>query len=225
YTPLSAPENHYVRINANTAIAEDGTLSGTITVTAEGQSDRAVRSVFSCRTAEWQRNLEMELLRIDPRAKITEITHTDNDRYLEQPVSITYNFSIPQYATVDQNTLIFIPLSARNFYSRAMGHLAFDTRPERRTQPFSDACSRMVDIEETVTLPDSYRQLQAPEMAWVNDSAATFRSQFRMEGNTLAFSENVRLCKRVYDAADWPAFRQAVENQKRLAVTPVVLGK
>ena len=240
YTPLSAPENHYVRIRANTSIAKDGTLSGTITVTAEGQSDRAVRSVFSCRTAEWQRNLEMELLRIDPRAEIKEITHTDNDRYLEQPVSITYSFSIPQYATVDNNTLMFIPLSARNFYSRAMSHLSFDTRPERRTQPFSDACSRMVDIEEQITLPDYYKKFQAPDLEGVKDDAASFTynylwgghfcssprcGTFINEKNKFIFRETVRLCKRVYDAADWPAFRQAVENQKRLAVTPVVVVK
>ena len=233
YTPLSAPENHYVRIRANTSIAKDGTLSGTITVTAEGQSDRAVRSVFSCRTAEWQRNLEMELLRIDPRAEIKEITHTDNDRYLEQPVSITYSFSIPQYATVDNNTLMFIPLSARNFYSRAMSHLSFDTRPERRTQPFSDACSRMVDIEEQITLPDEYNKIEAPDLAEVKGDVATFEYKYSLGvpkfavsgGGRLDFSETVRLCKRVYDAADWPAFRQAVENQKRLAVTPVVLYK
>ncbi|MCR5191407.1 MAG: DUF3857 and transglutaminase domain-containing protein [Bacteroidales bacterium] len=240
YTPLSAPENHYVRIRANTSIAKDGTLSGTITVTAEGQSDRAVRSVFSCRTAEWQRNLEMELLRIDQRAEIKEITHTDNDRYLEQPVSITYSFSIPQYATVDNNTLMFTPLSARNFYSRAMSHLSFDTRPERRTQPFSDACSRMVDIEEQITLPDYYKKFQAPDLEGVKDDAASFTynylwgghfcrsprcGTFINEKNKFIFRETVRLCKRVYDAADWPAFRQAVENQKRLAVTPVVLYK
>ena len=225
YTPLSAPENHYVRIHAATAIDAEGNLSGTITVTAEGQSDRAVRSVFSCRTAEWQRNLEMELLRIDPRVKITDITHTDNDRYLEQPVSITYKFSIPQYATVDKNRLLFIPLSARNFYSRAMGHLAFDTRQERRTQPFSDACSRMVEIHESILLPGSYQQLQAPEPAEVNDSAATFHSQYRLKNNMLDFSESIRLCKRVYEASDWPAFRQAVANQKKLAGTPVVVIK
>ena len=233
YTPLSAPENHYVRIRANTTIAKDGSLSGTITVTAEGQSDRAVRSVFSCRTAEWRRNLEMELLRIDPRAEIKEITHTDNDRYLEQPVSITYSFSIPQYATVDNNMLMFIPLSARNFYSRAMSHLSFDTRPERRTQPFSDACSRMVDIEEQITLPDEYEKMEAPDLTEVKGDAATFEYKYNLGvpkftvsgGGRLDFSETVRLYKRVYDAADWPAFRQAVENQKRLAVTPVVLYK
>jgi hypothetical protein len=34
-----------------------------------------------------------------------------------------------------------------------------------------------------------------------------------MEGNTLTFAESTVLNKRVYDAADWPSFRQCVANQ------------
>mgnify|MGYP002622598789 CR=1 FL=1 len=225
YTPLSDPENHYVRINATTAIDANGTLTGKITVTAEGQSDRAVRSVFAGRMAEWRTNLEIELLRIDPRATITGITHTDNDRYLEQPVMIEYTFVIPKYATVDNGTLAFIPLSARNFYRRAMSHLSFDVTPTTRTQPFSDATSRLVEITEKITLPDTYSQLHFPFVYGVADPAASFGCQYWMDGNVLTFAETVMLGKRVYDASDWTVFRQAVGNQKKLATTPVILTK
>ena len=225
YTPLSAPENHYVRITANTAIGEDGTLAGQITITAEGQSDRAVRGVFSSRTDEWMRNLEYELLKIAPSARISKISHTDNDKYLSQPVSITYFFSIPNYAVVDKNTLVFTPLSARNFYSRAMSHLSFDTAPTSRTQPFADACSRLVEIKETITLPTAYKQLHFPFVNGVANPAASFGCQYWMEGNTLTFAESTLLGKRVYDPQDWPFFRQAVANQQKLASTPVILTK
>ncbi len=225
YTPVSAPENHYVRINANTQIGQDGTLSGTITVTAEGQSDAAVRGVFSCRTAEWMRNMELELLKIAPAARITKIQRTDNDSYLKQPVSITYHFSIPDFAVIDKNTIIFTPLSARNFFSRAMTHLRFDATPASRTQPFADACSRLVEIKETITLPDEYKQLHFPFINGVANPAASFGCQYWMEGNTLTFAESSLLGKRVYDPADWPSFRQVVANQKKLAETPVILTK
>ena len=225
YTPISAPENHYVRINANTQIGQDGTLAGTITITAEGQSDAAVRGVFSCRTAEWMRNMELELLKIAPAARITKIQRTDNDSYLKQPVSITYHFSIPDFAVIDKNTIIFTPLSARNFFSRAMTHLRFDATPASRTQPFADACSRLVEIKETITLPDEYKQLHFPFINGVANPAASFGCQYWMEGNTLTFAESSLLGKRVYDPADWPSFRQVVANQKKLAETPVILTK
>ncbi len=225
YTPISAPENHYVRINADTQIGEDGTLTGNITITAEGQSDAAVRRIFNSRTAEWMRNMELELLKIAPAARITKIQRTNNDNYLKQPVSITYHFSIPDYAVVDKNTLIFTPLSARNFYSRAMGHLSFDVTPETRTQPFADACSRLVEIKETIQLPAEYKQLHFPFVNGVANPAASFGCQYWMEGNKLTFAESTLFGKRVYDPNDWPSFRQSVANQKKLAETPVILTK
>ncbi len=225
YTPVSAPENHYIRINAESFLDQFGTLSSTLTITAEGQSDRAVRSVFNCRTAEWNRNLEVELLKIAPQAHIEKITHTSNDQYLKQPVTITYRVTIPKFATVDKNTLIFIPLSARNFYKNAMSHLFFNTSEATRTQPFADACSRLVEIKETITLPDQYKKLHFPFVNGVADPAASFGCQYWMEGNKLTFAESALFGKRVYNASDWPSFRQTVANQQLLATTPVILTK
>ncbi len=225
YTPLSAPENHYIRINAESFLDQFGTLSSTLTITAEGQSDRAVRSVFNCRTDEWNRNLEVELLKIAPQAHIEKITHTSNDQYLKQPVTITYRVTIPKFATVDKNTLIFIPLSARNFYKNAMSHLFFNTSEATRTQPFADACSRLVEIKETITLPDQYKKLHFPFVNGVADPAASFGCQYWMEGNKLTFAESALFGKRVYNASDWPSFRQTVANQQLLATTPVILTK
>ena len=225
-TPVSPAENHYVRISANTKIKKNGTLTGTITITAEGQSDAAVRGVFSARQSEWQRNLELELLRIAPNAQIKKITHTDPDRYLEQPVCISYTFSIPDYAIVDGDNIVFIPLSARNFYSRAMGHLRFDTTLAARTQPFADRCSRLVEINETVSLPFACSKMDYnATIDGVVSPAVNYGCGFRLDGKTLTFGESAMFNKRIYDAADWIPFRQAVIGQKTVAVTPVVLHK
>ena len=224
-TPVSAPENHYIRINANTSIDYSGTLTGTITITAEGQSDASVRGVFSARQSEWRQNLEAELTAIAPNAVITDIKYTDPDRYLEQPVSITYTFVIDNYATVTPDEIIFIPLSARNFYRRAMSHLNFDTKPETRTQPFADRCSKLIEIKENVTLPYQYTQLHFPHIEGVADPAASFGCQYWIEGNRLTFAESLMFAKRVYEASEWPTFRASVIGQRTLATTPVILTK
>ncbi len=225
-TPTSPAENHYLHIVGNTKISKDGTLSGTISVTAEGQSDAAVRGVFKARQSEWRRNLELELLRIAPNAKIKKITYTDEDHYLDQPVKITYTFTIPNYAIVNDDDIIFIPLTARNFYSRAMSHLYFDTIATHRDQPFSDRCSRMVEISEHITLPYNYKTMTYNQrIDGVASPAVNYGCGFQLEGDKLFFGENAMYNKRVYDAADWPAFRQAVRNQKVVASTPVLLKK
>lgn len=224
-TPISPAENHYVRIVGESAIDMQGTLTGTITVTAEGQSDAAVRGVFSAPQSQWRQNLELELLKIAPNAEIIDIKYTDPDRYLEQPVSITYKYRIPGYAVVSKDVIEFIPLTARNFYSRAMGHLYFNLSPETRTQPFSDRCSRLVDIRETVTLPFAPTKFHYPMVDGLADPVASFGCGFQMEGTKLSFGEQVVFGKRRYEAEDWPAFRAAAMSQKKVAETPVILTK
>ena len=169
--------------------------------------------------------LEAELLRIAPNARISKITHTDNDRYLEHPVTITYTYTIPHFAIVDAGTIVFTPLCARNFFSRAMSHLNFDITPEQRSQPFADACSRLIEVKETITLPDEYKRLHFPFVDGVANPAASFGCQYWMDGNVLTFAESSLLGKRVYNAADWTYFRQVVAKQKLLANTPVILTK
>ena len=224
-TPVSPAEKHYIRIYGSSAIDNEGTLTGTLSITAEGQSDAAVRGVFSARQSEWRRNLELELLRIAPNAEILDIEYTDPDRYLEQPVKITYKYRIPGYATVGKDVIEFIPLSARNFYSRAMSHLYFDFSQETRQQPFSDRCSRMVQIKEDILLPYEYTQFHYPMVDGVADPAASFGCGFQMNGNKLSFGEQAIFSKRIYEAADWMPFRASAMAQKKVAETPVILTK
>ena len=224
-TPISPAENHYIRILGESAIDEDGTLSGTITVTAEGQSDATVRHLFRDRQSEWRTNLEYQLLAIAPNAEILDIEYTDPDTYLDHPVSITYRYRIPHYATVDKDVVSFIPLSARRFYGFAMSHLRFNLAPETRTQPFADRCSRLVDIRETVTLPFAPSKLHYPMVDGVANPVASFGCGFQLNGNILSFGEQAVFSKRVYEAEDWPVFRAAAGAQKQVAQTPVILTK
>ncbi len=224
-TPISPAENHYLRIIGESTIDMEGTLTGTLTISAEGQSDASVRSVFSAPQSQWRQNLELELLRVAPTAEILDIQYNDPDHYLEHPVSITYYYRIPHYATVDKEVISFIPLSARNLFSRAMSHLYFNLTPETRTQPFADRCSRLVDIRETVTLPYAPSQFHYPMVDGIANPAASFGCGFQMEGNKLSFGEQAVFSKRLYEASDWPAFRASAKAQIQVSQTPVILTK
>ena len=224
-TPISPAEKHYISIVGTSAIDRQGTLTGTLIVTAEGQSDASVRSVFSARQSEWRAALELELLRIAPQAQILDITHTDPDRYLEQPVAITYTYRIPNYASVSKDAVVFTPLAARGIFRRAMAHLNFDLTPETRTQPFSDRCSRLVDIRETVTLPFEPKQVHYPMVDGIADPVASFGCGIQLGGTTLTFGEQAVFSKRLYEAADWPAFRAVAKAQQQLSQTPIILTK
>lgn len=226
YTSLSPPENHYLRINGKSTLTADGTLKGVFTVEAEGQSDASVRGVFRyVKRSLWQQSLEKELLKVHPAAKITDVKHTDNDKYLEAPVSITYHYEIPNYALVSDKVIVFTPLLAKNVFKGAMAHLRANTAAETKVYGFKDRCSRLVEIRETISLPKYQSVESMPAVEAVADKNVSFDGGYTLAGNTLYLKENVRMNKRVYEPSDWPAYRQAVINQKHLAAHPIILKR
>ena len=225
-TPVSAPENHYVRITGKSEVLADGTLVGEFTITAEGQSDAAVRSVFSARRSEWRRNVEMELTRVAPQAQITSVTYTDNDTYLKQPVKLTYKYRIPGYALVSDKELIFTPLLAKGVFSRAMGHLGVNVKEEKRLYPFKDRCSRLLEVKETVKLPAGFAsQSPLPERQKVDGKSVTYDGGYTLQGNSLTFEQKASYGKRVYEASDWSDFRNAVMAQQNFSLYELIFVK
>ena len=226
YTPISPPENHYLRITGKSKLDKDGLLKGSFTVTAEGQSDAAVRGIFkySVRT-EWQKNLEKELLKLNPAAVITKVTHTDNDKYLEAPVEITYHYEIPNFALVTEDEIIFTPALAQGVFKRAMSHLYVNTRSEIKEFGFKDRCSRLMEVNEEISLPKYSEVIALPSADDVASEFITYHGQYELKGKSLVFNQTASYGKRVYESADWPAFRQAVLNQKHFASEKIILKK
>lgn len=225
YTPISAPENHYIRINGKSKLDKEGLLKGSFTITAEGQSDAAVRRIFSGARTEWQKNLEKELLQLHPNARIIKVSHTDNDKYLEQPVSITYDYEIPNYAFVGPHEIIFTPPMASGVFKGSMSHLYNNTALESRAFGFKDRCSRLVEIKEEVELPKFSEAPALPSAENVNSKYVSFEGGYQLEGKKLIFRETISLGKRVYEAEEWPEYRQAVLHQKYFADQKIILKK
>ncbi|MCK5775197.1 MAG: DUF3857 and transglutaminase domain-containing protein [Bacteroidales bacterium] len=226
YTPISPPENHYLRITGKSKLDKYGLLKGSFTVTAEGQSDASVRGVFrySVRT-EWQKNLEKELLKLNPAAVISEVVYTDNDSYLDGPVEITYYYEIPNFALVTDHEIIFTPALAQGVFKRAMSHLYVNTRSETKEFGFKDRCSRLMEVNEEISLPKYSEVIALPSADDVTSEYITYQGNYELKGKKLVFNQTASYGKRVYESTDWPAFRQAVLNQKHFASQKIILKK
>lgn len=224
-TPVSKAENHYLKMTANTRLDKKGNLSGTVTVTAEGQSDKLVRSLFRARPADWRTNVEKQFFSFYPNAKLKSVKYSDEFTYLEHPVSITYKFLIPDYAFVGDSEIVVTPFLAKGFFTFAMPELRYDVSMENRDYPFSDRCSRLVQLSETMTIPSGITSANMPKSRSFKGESVSFDGGYKLENTKVIFQENVRLGKRVYEASDWPDYRQAVINQKFYMNTPVILFK
>ena len=225
-TPLSPAENHYLRIKGTSRLSEDGTLEGEVTLTAEGQSDASIRSMFrTSPQSQWRILLEKEILKIDPQAQIQGIEFSDPIDYRKGPIRIRISYRIPEYALISGDRAIFTPLAASNVFRIFQPQLSFDTGLKERKYPFRDRCSREVEIQEEIQLPPGLSPVMVPPSRKNDGVASSYECRYDYSAGKLILTENFEYRKRIYDAGDWPEFRDAVSAQNDFAETPVVLKK
>jgi transglutaminase-like putative cysteine protease len=225
-TPVSSPLDHFIKIYGNSELSVDGTLTGEVIVKAEGQSDAAVRRLFTGGYKDhWKLALETELKRIHPGAVLTDVDYGDPYDYMTAPIKIKINYVIPRYAMVTGAEIIVRSFIASGFMKRALGHLYIDTAPATRTFPFRDRCSRLVQLNESMKLPGNYRFMYQPAGDKFGDATASFEGYYDLSltGETLRMVQIIALEKRIYQAEEWPSFRKAVLAQNRFIEEPVIL--
>lgn len=215
-TPVSAPENHYFRIKAENTVDENGTLKGTLTVSAEGQSDRGIRSIFTTGfQSEWRNNMERQLLNVSPKARLISVDYGKNPKdYQAAPISITFRYEIPGYAVTGDGVMLFRPISMNNIYNNVRSYLRINTAVEERQYGFKDGCSRLVELDETIRIPDGYTMVTEPKSDEMQGSGADFSGSLTQDGGQIVLHNVLALKKRVYVPSDWESFRDAVNAHK-----------
>jgi hypothetical protein len=225
-TPVSAAANHLFKMNGKSKLLPDGTLEGEFTVTGEGQSEAAVRGIFSgAWRTEWEKNLEKELLRMAPQAQIIERSYTNPDEYQKQPILIKVRYRIPDYALAGKKEILFKPLLLSGLFRRAQPQLGFSTGLDERKYAFRDRCSRLVDITETIELPAGFTYINKEMPTRLLGDAAEVSTDIRQNGTLLSISQKASFSKRIYQPAEWPNFRDVVKAQNLLVDEPLVLKK
>ena len=215
-TPVSAPENHYVRIKADNRLDADGTLRGTFTLTAEGQSDSNIRRIFTTGfQSEWKSTMERQLLAISPKARLLSVDYGKNPKYYQAaPIKITFRYEIPDYALRGEGEMFFRPMVMNNLYNQVRSYMWIDTSVENRKYGFKDGCSRLVELDETIQLPAGYKLVSAAKDETMQGVGADFEGSLVQKGNKVLLHNRLALKKRVYEASDWESFRNAVNAHK-----------
>lgn len=226
-TPASAPENHYLKINAKTSLLENGTLKGEFTVRAEGVSDAAVRKPFlDSRVTEIKNSLENVLLRVSPRAKLLKVDYGKNpSNYQAGPIKMTMKFEIPDYVfEAEDGTLLYKPICGQ-LYQNVESYRRINLNLKTRKDGFKDSCSRLVELTEEISIPRGYNLLNENFSITEDSTPASFTGNLSSDGNNAHIYQNLSLRKRVYEASDWAGFRAAVKSQKDMANTFLIFTK
>jgi hypothetical protein len=227
-TPISDPQNHFVRIFGNSELDEEGNLTGFFTIVAEGQSDASIRRMFTSYYKDrWERRLREEIRSVHPNARIIDIEMPNPYVYMNAPIKIKMEYEIPGYALVTDKEIIVNSFVGSGIFKRAMTHLYIDTGMETREYPFRDRCSRYVKLNESIKLPGSYDIHYVPVQESFADSTAYFEGGFQMSlsGETFRMNMDASFNKRIYQPEEWSSFRKAVKSQKAFMEGPFILEK
>jgi hypothetical protein len=225
-TPVSAPKNHYFRMNGSSTLQADGTLEGTFTIDAEGQSDGAIRSMFTRNfKSNWDNALERKIRKAIPDIEIKKMEYSKPYNYQEENMHITIKYKIPNYALSTENEIIFTPLLAREMFKNVNYHLHFNPELNRRNYPFKDRCSRLVEINETIKLPEYKEKAYIPKVEDIDGSSASYKGGYKLTNDTLKLSQHIRFNKRKYQPDEWINFKNVVSSQKKLANESIILTK
>jgi hypothetical protein len=225
-TPVSPPENHYFKMNGKSTLHENGTLEGEFSIEAEGQSDGAIRGMFTRSfQRDWDAALESQIRKISPNIEILEMKYSNPYNYQKENMRITVQYRIPDYAVVTNEEIIFTPVIAKELFTSANYHLQFNPDRKKRQYGFRDRCSRLVELNETITLPSIEKAVYLPTADKIEGSAASFEGGYQLEGNKLHLNEKIVFEKRKYEAGEWENFRNVVKAQKTLANEKVILKK
>jgi hypothetical protein len=175
----------------------------------------------------WDQNLENELKRVHPNAKITKTEYINPYSYMVGPIRVQLEYEIPGYATVTDEEIIVKSFAASGIFKRGMSHLYINTGVKEREYPFRDRCSRYVKFNENIKLPGPSEIVYAPVEETFQDSTAYFEGGFIISksGNTLRMTLNAAFEKRIYQAEEWPSFRQVVLSQKAFMDEPIILKR
>ncbi len=99
-TPVSGSREPLRPHHADNRLADNGTLRGSFTIEAEGQSDSNIRRIFTTGfQTEWQNTMERQLLNVSPKARLLSVDYGRNPKdYQKAPIRITFRYEIPGYA-------------------------------------------------------------------------------------------------------------------------------
>lgn len=226
-TPISPPENHYWKLTGESTLSDDGILEGTLTLVAEGQSDALIRRIFSGKSmSAWEEYPVEALTKLHPHAEILDYAMTD-PYDISEPMEIKVSYRIPGYALLADNYVILQPLLAANpFSDRYMSNeLTVNTSKESKEYGFRVRCSKLVTIDETINLPESYKAVFIPDFEIADDNYTSFNAGYTMQENKLTFTLTHSIGKRIYESGEWEEFRKAMLERKDVMSSPVIFEK
>jgi hypothetical protein len=96
---------------------------------------------------------------------------------------------------------------------------------DERIYPFRDRCSRKVEVEETIEIPEGFALLKPDYQINIIGDASSIKASMQTEGKRISISQVALYNKRIYQAEEWSNFKEVVKAQRKFKDSPLILKK
>ena len=223
-TPLSPPQDHYLKYDIRSVLGKNGTLSGKIIISAEGQSDSGFRRGFTrFLKSDWKKTLKRIFYEYDPLMSVKNISYTD-PYDISKPFKMTYSFVIPDFALSGAKQIYIRPVSSKLPFDWLLSFNRIKTSLKKRKFPFRTRCSQLVTVNETMSLPKGLT-MDKIKLLKIEGSGADFTGSIIQKGKTIKINKKLELKKRIYQPEDWKSYKKSVLEFKKPEGNILILKK
>ncbi|MGA7316637.1 MAG: transglutaminase domain-containing protein, partial [Silvibacterium sp.] len=198
--PVLKPESDTTVRDAKFDLDPDGTIKGSVTVTHSGASAWGLREFYAMSSDKEQReNLEQSLRR-DFSSFTLGSQSVEHVRDLNQQLSLKYEVTASSYAKAAGSLLLLRP--------RVVGTDVEQLNDKPRKYPIQfDVLGEWKDDFE-VRIPAGYTIDEVPDPVSVDAGFASYRSEVKINGNTLHYSREYVLKKLDLDPDQYSALKK-----------------
>jgi len=225
-TPKAPAEDNFVNVKANESLQSNGSLTGTLRITAGHYSETNLRwGMLYGPAYRLREDFQRRLSHISPLAKLTGFSTTDV-LDVNTPLVITLKYEIPSYAITTGNTIVFTPTLAKNIAEgrRLTDFFAAVGGKEREYDIFIRA-TRAFTFTESLNLPKGFVVEGTPKAVNLDGPAASFSTKASATVGKFLFTEKLAVKKKIIKADEYPNLRKAVKAAQKAENTLVVLKK
>ena len=205
--PVLAPELNSVARSAHLKLADDGSLSGQVTVRRSGDIAAHWRRLCHEENERDQRQEIERMLNRDLGPLTLGKTTAENANTLTREFVQQYDVTVPQYGRTQGSLLMVRP--------RILGSDSMELDGKIRIYPVDLGATRIVKDEFDVELPPNFAIDELPDPVSVDMGFAAYQSRTEMHGSTLHYVRRYTVRQVEVPADKYAALRQLIGQIER----------
>ncbi|MBD3237565.1 MAG: DUF3857 domain-containing protein [Candidatus Eisenbacteria bacterium] len=211
--PYSPPEESPLRISHEAVLAEDGTLTGTITLRGEGVMDSRLRGLVGMRREQdVGHDIAALLSHFSPAVRAVDFEHPSRDDF-SQKMWIRIRYEAPEFALPADRGLEFrSPMMAMTMNDGWLFRAGTTEWEEERTSDVFFYFTQLIEGTERIRLPAGYAAMETPTSDTVDETYAYFRGVSEMDGPDLLIRQHAEVRRRQIPPDGFAGLRRAVEE-------------